>query len=157
MARTCYTGLPATPVPAGGRVYDRLMDSSLRLPTWVRAVTVVALPFVAFATAFANRSGSSLLPLMAVVFVGLTAAVLYTHLPIFAFDGPLPFSERGVHASGGVLHPWESITTVRPSGERHVEAVTVDGEVVRLRTRGRRTRDDLRDALARHRPEVIDF
>lgn len=121
-----------------------------RLPGWVRAAVILPLPVGAFLTA-AFRS-----PATITLFLVWSAVALVVHLPVFRFDGPLPFSEVGVHARGEV-HVWEEVVAVEPLGERDLQARLADGRTIALRVRGRRTRDDLRAALVRHRPQAVAF
>lgn len=127
-----------------------LLDRARRAPNWLRALFAVALPFIAFGAA-AQRS-----PATAAVFVAWLLATLWLHAPVFAFDGPLPFSSLGLHVSGDV-HPWDDVVRVEPNGDRDLQAVLADGSTVRVRVKGGRTREDLRRALAEHRPDRIAF
>jgi hypothetical protein len=132
----------------------RLLAASERLPTWVRVASIVALPLLAFAT---NASlGTPWLAPLFVAFVALTLFALFAHAPVFAWDGPLPFSDQGIHLAGEV-HPWTQVTAIRPADGRNLEAVLADGQTLRLRVRGNRTWDDLRAAVARHKPQAVQF
>lgn len=133
---------------------SKLYATSVGLPNWVRAVSIAALPLLAFAT---NASlGSALAVPLFVVFVLLTVFVLFAHLPVLTFDGPLPFSERGVHVRGEV-HPWDTVVVIAPAGERDLEGLLTDGSRIRLRARGARTRQDLQVALQAYRPDLARF
>lgn len=131
-----------------------LLDASRRLPTWVRATSILILPVVAFATN-ASLGTPALGPLFA-VFVGLSAFALFAHLPVMQFDGPLPFSDLGIHAHGDIV-AWSEVARVEALGERDLVAVLTDDRMIRLRVRGARTRGELAAALARHKPEAVAF
>lgn len=135
-------------------MWTRALRSSERLPNSVRAVSIVVLPFVAFAT---NASlGTTAAPPLAVLFVALTAFALWTHLPVLVFAGPLPFSDRGVHRSDRI-YPWERVAAIEQGEDRGLVAVIDDGERVRLRVRGDRTPEQYREIVARYKPEAIRF
>jgi len=109
---------------------------------------------MAFAT---NASlGSALTGPLFVAFVALTAFVLFAHLPVLTFDGPLPFSERGIHVRGEI-HPWDTVVGIEPIGERDLQGLLADGSRVRLRARGARTRQELKRALGMYRPDLARF
>ncbi|HUH07477.1 MAG TPA: hypothetical protein VML96_06680 [Egibacteraceae bacterium] len=127
-----------------------LLGAAERVPNWVRAALAIGLPVVAFLTAAARS------PVMIAVFLAWSALTLMAHAPVFAFDGPLPFSSAGLHAAGRV-HEWSHVIAVEPLGDKDLCAVLADGQRVRLRVRGRRTREQLREALARHKPEAVRF
>ncbi|HUH08038.1 MAG TPA: hypothetical protein VML96_09555 [Egibacteraceae bacterium] len=129
---------------------ERLLAEAERIPNSARALIALLLPLIAFATA-AFRS-----PALIALFIAWSALTLFAHAPVFAFEGPLPFSSAGVHA-GGRVHDWSQVTAVEPFGEKDLHAVLSDGQRVRLRVRGRRTRAQLREALARHKPEAVRF
>lgn len=130
---------------------SKLYATSVGMPNWVRAVSLVALPLLAFAT---NASlGSAIAVPLFVAFVALTTFVLFAHLPVLTFDGPLPFSERGVHVRGEV-YPWDTVVGMEPIGERDLQGRLDDGSVIRLRARGARTRQDLLEALRTYRPDL---
>jgi hypothetical protein len=130
------------------------LQASERLPNSVRAVSILALPFVAFATN-ASLGSPAVWPLF-VVFVALSMFALWAHLPVFVFSGPLPFSDRGVHRSDRI-YPWERVTSIEPGEGRDLVAVLDDGERVRLRVRGDRTHDQYREIVNRHKPEAVHF
>jgi hypothetical protein len=133
---------------------QRLYRTSERLPNRVRAVAVLALPVLAFATNAAL--GTPWVGPLFAAFVALTLFTLYAHLPVFAWDGPLPFSDQGVHLAGEV-HPWAEVDAVEPGAGRNLQAVLRDGRRLTLRVRGARTWDEFRTAVARHKPEAVRF
>jgi hypothetical protein len=146
--------------PAGAyasELMDALFRASQALPTWVRVASISLLPVVAFFTNAALGTGA--FPPMVAAFLGLSVLALWAHLPVFRFDGPMPFSDLGVHASGGRIIPWDEVQAVEPleGAEKDLEAVLVDGERVKLRVRGARTREEFRAALSRHRPDLVKF
>jgi len=115
---------------------------------------VLSLPVLAFATNAAL--GSRWVVPLFVAFVVLTLFTLWAHLPVFAWDGPLPFSDRGVHLAGEI-HPWAEVAAVEPGEGRNLAAVLRDGRRLTLRVRGERTWDEFRAAVARHKPEAVHF
>lgn len=135
-------------------LWTRLQQSSERLPNWVRAVAVLTLPFVAFATnaALGTRAVGPLF----VLFVALTLFTLWAHLPVFAFSGPLPFSSAGLHVADEV-YPWEEVAAIEPGEGRNLRAILEGGRTVRIRVRGARTHDELRGIVERHKPAAIRF
>jgi hypothetical protein len=135
-------------------VLARLLSASERLPTWVRAASVCLLPVVAFATNVAL--GSPAASPMIALFLALSLFALFAHAPVFAFDGPLPFSALGVHVGGGVT-PWSAVERIEPLGEKDLAAVLFDGSRLKVRVRGRRTREEFAAAIARHKPEAARF
>jgi hypothetical protein len=132
----------------------RLLAASERLPNWLRAASIIVLPLLAFATNAAL--GTPWVGPLFVLFVLLTLFALFAHAPVFAWDGPLPFSDQGIHVAGTV-HPWTEVSAVRPADGRNLEAVLEDGQTLRLRVRGARTWDELRAAVARHKPQAAQF
>lgn len=134
---------------------DHLVSASERLPTWVRVTSMVALWPAAVLARVAYRE-PVWWPVTGAVFVVLSLFALWAHIPVFRFDGPLPFSELGVHVSGEV-HAWERVRNVRERGDKDLEAVLDDGTTLRLRVRGARTREDFRDSLARYKPDAVAF
>jgi hypothetical protein len=141
--------------PASPTLWNRVYRASERLPNRVRAVAVLTLPFVAFATNAALGT-PAVGPLFA-LFVALTLFTLWAHLPVFAFSGPLPFSDQGLHVAGEV-HPWDRVATIEPAEDgRNLRAVLDDGRRVRLRVRGAHTHDEFRDIVRRHKPEAVAF
>jgi hypothetical protein len=135
-------------------MWTRVRQASERLPNRARAVSILVLPLLAFAT---NASvGTAAVRPLSVAFVALSLFTLWAHLPVLLFDGPLPFSARGVHRSDRI-YPWEHVTAVEPGEGRDLVAVLDDGERVRLRVRGARTHEQYRDLVARYKPEAIRF
>ncbi len=135
-------------------MWTRALRASERLPNSVRAVSILALPFVAFATNAALGT-RGVVPLF-VLFVALSVFALWAHLPVFTFSGPLPFSDRGIHRSDRV-YPWESVDAIEPGEGRDLVAILDDGERVRLRVRGDRTHEQYREIVNRYKPEAIRF
>jgi hypothetical protein len=129
---------------------DTLLRAAERIPNPVRVLAIAVLPVLAFVTA-SFRS-----PLTVALFLVWSAVTLAVHAPVFVFDGPLPFSDAGVHAAGRV-HDWDEIVAVEPLGDKDLQAVLADGDRLKLRVRGRRSRGDFREALARHKPEALRF
>jgi len=133
---------------------SRLYRASHDLPNPVRAASIIALPVLAFATNAALGT-RWVAPLFA-AFVALTLFALWAHLPVFAWDGPFPFSDRGIHV-GGEIHPWDAVAAIEPGEGRNLAAVLTDGRRIPLRVRGERTWDEFRAAVLRHKPEAVAF
>jgi hypothetical protein len=129
---------------------ESLLRATERVPNWIRAATVLTLPALAYWAAVEKAPASS------AIFVVWSLVTLIVHAPVFAFDGPLPVSELGVHHSGEI-HAWNTVTAVEPLGEKDLQAVLADGRTVKVRVRGRRTREDLRRAIGAYAPAVIRF
>lgn len=129
---------------------DSLLRATERIPNWIRAVAIVVLPALAYWAAVEKE------PVPSAVFIVWSALTLVVHAPVFAFDGPLPVSELGVHHSGEI-HAWDTVAAVEPLGEKDLQAVLADGRTVKVRVRGRRTREDLRRAIGAYAPGVIRF
>jgi len=129
---------------------DSLLRATERVPNWIRAATVLILPALAYWAAVQKA------PVPSAIFVAWSAVTLLVHAPVFAFDGPLPVSELGVHHSGEI-HAWDMVAGIEPLGEKDLQAVLADGRTVKLRVRGRRTREDLRQAIAAYAPTAIRF
>lgn len=131
-----------------------LIRASEGVPNGLRAASILVLPVLAFATNAAL--GTAWLAPLFVAFVALSLFTLFAHIPVLRFDGPLPFSELGVHVRGEV-HDWGEVAMVEPAGEKDLEAVLTDGRRLPLRVRGSRSRDELRVALARYKPDAVRF
>jgi hypothetical protein len=129
---------------------ESLLRATERVPNWIRAVSVLILPALAYWAAVEKE------PVPSAIFVVWSVVTLVVHAPVFAFDGPLPVSELGVHHSGEI-HAWDTVTAVEPLGEKDLQAVLADGRTVKMRVRGRRTREDLRRAIAAYAPTTIRF
>lgn len=136
------------------RMWTRVRHASEGLPNWVRAVSILVLPLLAFATNYSLGTPAS--GPLTVAFVALSVFTLWAHLPVVLFDGPLPFSPRGVHRSDRI-YPWEHVAAVEPGEGRDLVAVLDDGERVRLRVRGARTHEQYRRLVARYKPEAVRF
>jgi hypothetical protein len=135
-------------------MWSRALRSSERLPNSVRAVSILALPFLAFVTN-ASLGTPAVAPLF-VLFVALTGFALWAHLPVLVFSGPLPFSDRGVHRSDQI-YEWERVEAIEPGAGRDLVAVLDDGQRVRLRVRGDRTHEQYRALVTRYKPEAVRF
>jgi hypothetical protein len=129
---------------------NALLRAAERVPNWFRATSILALPLVAYWAA------SQKAPLPSTVFVAWSAIVLAVHAPVFFFDGPLPVSSLGVHHSGDI-HSWDDVVRIEPLGDKDLQAVLADGQTVQVRVKGRRTREDLREAISAHKPASIAF
>jgi hypothetical protein len=147
---------PVAPVPDRSGTLQGLRARAEAVPNWLRALSVLA----AWLSAVLARSqfGEPVTgPLTAALFVALFGFALFAHWPVFTFDGPLPFSDAGLHASGGRVIAWERVLAVEPLGDKDLEAVLDDGQRVKVRVRGNRTRAELRTALAHRKPEAVRF
>jgi hypothetical protein len=135
-------------------MWTRALRASERLPAGLRVASIVVLPFVAFATNAALGT-PAVMPLFT-LFVVLTGVALWTHLPVLTFDGPLPFSDQGIHVAGEV-YPWERVAAIEPGEGRNLLALLDDGQRLRLRVRGDRTHEQFRELVERHKPEAVRF
>jgi hypothetical protein len=131
-----------------------LARASERLPNWVRAVSLLGAWLSAVLVRFVYEQPA--FPFAVALFVVLSLFALWAHVPALTFDGPLPFSDLGVHMSGEV-HPWDEVETIAPLGDKDLQAVLADGRTVKLRVRGAHTREEFRTYARRHKPDAVAF
>jgi hypothetical protein len=134
----------------------RLRARAEALPNWVRALSAVG-TWVAAVVARWQFGEPVTGPLTSALFVVVLGFTLFAHWPVFAFDGPLPFSELGLHVSGGRVLPWDDVVAVEPLGDKDLEAVLAGGERRKVRVRGAHTREEFRRLIARYRPGIVRF